>query len=470
MMIMRILLALVFIFCLASISFSADMEPRLNILEETLKKQQKMMEEQQELIRNLKEELSALRRQTPDKVEEKQPLEASKSNIHTPSGKEDTLKISGGFGDFFKDLKNPALTFVLNSFFYSSSVDERKLRNRGITGFSIAGIDHKKGFNIDEGSIALFAPVDKYFDLFGVLSFTEDKASLEEGYFYTKALPSDLRLKGGKFRSSFTGHNELHPHDWDFADNALIYRGFMGREGINEKGAQLIWRPALPLNPLLGLEVLQGENEILFNKDSNGGPHAFTAYAKASYDFNKNSKLYFGPYIVNGKTQTDSISDNTVFRGNSTLYGLETFYKWKSSEERSLTIQAEYMRRDQTGSLENVTSGSTERLSRSQDGFYLQSLYQIGKWRAGARYDRLNILTGTYRLAGTPQYFGNPWRLTGALEFNPSEYSRFRLQYNYDRSGGGAVAQGGASKTNHEVYLQMIFAIGAHAEPQGQRD
>ncbi len=238
-------------------SFSADMEPRLGILEETLKKQQAMLEEQQRLINSLRDELTATKRQ----AEGKGTLPTKTTNQESePSPKKDHgVTISGGLGDFFKDLKNPALTFVLNSFFYSSSTDERSLKNRGISGFSSKGLDQKKGFNIDEGSIAIFAPVDKYFDLFGVISFTEDKSSLEEGYFYTKALPAGLRLKGGKFRSSFTSHNELHPHEWDFADTALTYRGFMGRDGVNEKGAQVTWRPALPLSPLFGVEVLQGE-------------------------------------------------------------------------------------------------------------------------------------------------------------------------------------------------------------------
>lgn len=59
--------------------------------------------------------------------------------------------------------------------------------------------------------------------------------------------------------------------------------------------------------------------------------------------------------------------------------------------------------------------------------------------------------------------FHKPWRLTGALEFNPSEFSRIRLQYNYDRSGGDGSAYGGpATGTNHEIFLQLILGIGAH--------
>jgi hypothetical protein len=42
------------------------------------------------------------------------------------------------------------------------------------------------------------------------------------------------------------------------------------------------------------------------------------------------------------------------------------------------------------------------------------------------------------------------------LEFNPSEFSRFRLQYNRDDSAGNG-------QINNELFFQMLLGIGAHA-------
>ena len=57
----------------------------------------------------------------------------------------------------------------------------------------------------------------------------------------------------------------------------------------------------------------------------------------------------------------------------------------------------------------------------------------------------------------TEQSFGRkPWRATGDLEFNLTEFSRIRLQYNYDRSASDG-------RTNNEVFVQLILGIGAHA-------
>jgi hypothetical protein len=58
--------------------------------------------------------------------------------------------------------------------------------------------------------------------------------------------------------------------------------------------------------------------------------------------------------------------------------------------------------------------------------------------------------------AGEKQnYSGQPCRWTGALEFNPTEFSRIRLQYNYDKSDP-------AGKENQEIFLQLLLAVGAH--------
>ena len=60
-------------------------------------------------------------------------------------------------------------------------------------------------------------------------------------------------------------------------------------------------------------------------------------------------------------------------------------------------------------------------------------------------------------LSGTREDFGEkPWRASGMIEFNPTEYSGMRLQYNHDKSGRDG-------KTNHEWFLQFIMGIGAHA-------
>ena len=150
------------------------------------------------------------------------------------------------------------------------------------------------------------------------------------------------------------------------------------------------------------------------------------------------------------------MAESTLFRGDSQLYGFEAIYKWKPTRRQSLSLMGEYMLRYQKGQLSD-SSLPSEDLKRVQDGFYIQGLYQYERWRFGARYDLLDVFKDTYRLNGVNQYFGEkPWRLTGAIEFNPSEFSRLRFQYEHDRSGRDG-------RTNHAFFIQLILGIGAHA-------
>jgi hypothetical protein len=67
----------------------------------------------------------------------------------------------------------------------------------------------------------------------------------------------------------------------------------------------------------------------------------------------------------------------------------------------------------------------------------------------------------TRRQALYERLFGNDaeraprWRISPSLTWYPSEYSKIRLQYNYDdRQGLGR---------DHSIWLQLEFLLGAHA-------
>ena len=432
----------ILIFCFALPSFGSDIETRLKALEETRQMQQKTIGEQQKVINELRNELSESRKEVAVQPEGK-PVEEAK-----------TQKATGLFGA--SNLANPNISLILDTFGYSSNLTEEELELRNIPGYTTEGLENRNGFNLESAELFLFAPVDPYFNLYATIPVTEDGAEVEEAYFLTTSLPYGFQLKGGKFKSGFGRINSQHPHAWDFADIPLPYRAFMGGEGVIEKGAQLTYLPPLSFYTLLGIEVLQGDNEVLFGPDARSGPHAYSAYAKASFDLSDNSTVLFGPSVITGKTKTDSIADDTEFSGDSTLYGLEFTYKWKPSKQQGLTVQSEYLYRTQRGDLEDNVAVTTESLKRTQDGLYVQGVYQIERWRIGARYDVLDLVKDDYIFAGADTDFdGKPWRAAGMLEFNPTEFARIRLQYNHDKSARDETV-------NNEMLLQLIFGIGAH--------
>ncbi len=418
-------------------TFAENADERLDRLEESVKKQQQTIEQQQETIDNLKADLEQQKNQAAPQ---------------TPSPAPQAPKASGLFGG--SAFTNPNISLVLDTFGYASNLSNDELANRGIPGFTTQGLDQRKGFNLDSAELFIFSPVDPYFNLYANIPVTENGVSIEEAYVVTTSLPEGWQIKGGKFKSSFSRLDSQHPHAWDFWDIALPYRAFLGNEGLGgEKGVQVTYLPALPIYTLFGVEVLQGENDLLFGQAAEDGPHAFSFFVKSSVDTSNYSTLYFGPSILFGKTKNQNIIPGTDVTADSALYGMEAVWKWKLSNREALTIQSEYLYLDQRGT---VTT-TADALLRKQDGFYVQGIYRKNRWGIGARYDVLNFFHDTFKQDGVDRNFGGkPWRETASLEYNPSEFTRIRLQFSHDKSD--ALTR----RTNDEAILQFNFAVGAH--------
>jgi len=86
---------------------------------------------------------------------------------------------------------------------------------------------------------------------------------------------------------------------------------------------------------------------------------------------------------------------------------------------------------------------------------YAQAVYQfLPRWRAGYRYDTLRAdAVGPAFAGATLDAQGrSPRRNSLMAEFNPTEFSRVRLQYNRDESG---------AQDDDQVIAQYIVLLGA---------
>jgi len=412
--------------------------------DQRLKKLEEKVQDQQQTIDTLKQDV------------EKQGTQSGTQATQAPA----SPKASGLFGG--SAFTNPNISLVLDAFYYSSNLKNEELKSRGIPAFTTNGLDRSNGFNLDSAELFIFSPVDPYFNLYANIPVTENGTSIEEAYVVTTALPAGWQIKGGKFKSNFSRLDAQHPHAWDFWDIALPYRAFLGDEGLGgEKGVQLTYLPVLPIYTLVGVEVLQGENDLLFGANAEEMPHAFTFFVKSSVDTSDYSTLYFGPSVLFGTTKNANIVPSVdptkaaEFSGKSALYGLEAVWKWKPTSREALTIQSEYLLLTQSGEVTDPATASVDSLQRQQDGFYVQGIYRKNRWGIGARYDMLDLLIDTFKRAGTQQNSGKPWRETASLEYNPSEFTRIRLQASHDRSDP-------TGRTNDEAILQFNFSVGAH--------
>ena len=386
-------------------------------------------------------------------------------------------------GTFIQNRFNPDLSIIADFAAVSTNVSDHTAQSLAVPGF----IDQSnrtgkaRGINFNYLELAFASSVDPYFDFFGVVTFAPDGFDVEEAYVDTRQLPFGFQLRIGKFLSAFGRLNGLHQHVWDFYDQPLVYETFMGTEGFKNPGARVSWTAPVDFLLQLNFEVFQGVsdqsrtfNAVGYKLTSADGltaisstappvPALYVGSLKASFDSGNHVFLVGASAMYGHSTQMriQGLPTDVAFSAPGTvLYGGELTYKYLISSYRSVTWQSEYLGCVSSGDLALASDGLIHHQSKNQGGFYSQLIWrfdQPGRLRVGARFDLLaqNSITKD----GVKQPLDNMLqRYTTMLEYSPTEFSRFRLQYAYDRSR----FLDGVQKPIHEVLLQMNIAVGPH--------
>jgi hypothetical protein len=400
----------------------------------------------------------------------------------------DPVKVGGLTGNPFSGSKmNPDIALIVDGSYVNRSLSNSRYGELSLPSFTHAfsgsheghahgsGYNMNNGFNLNYGELVFSAAVDKYFDLFAVIHAGEAGASLEEVYANTRSLPFNTQLKFGKFLSGFGRLNGQHHHYWDFADQPLIYQGVFGSHGLLEKGVQATWLAPTDTYLLLGIEAFQGENEQSFgnsaismtNKGAVDGAGLTVAFAKTGFDLGKSSWMAGVSYAAGQArhSHTDDEHNPHAKGGNRSILGFDLTGKYFLDATRYVMWQSEYVQRDLTDGV--VARYATETrpdslLKRSEDqsGYYSQLIWKFDpQWRAGVRYDAIDANnSSTNHAAWRSGLHGD--RNTLMVEYNPTEFSRIRLQY----AQNSAYAPEGVARIEKfdEVMLQFNMAIGAH--------
>jgi hypothetical protein len=339
---------------------------------------------------------------------------------------------------------------------------------------------------------------------------------LEEAFAETTSLPANLQLRSGQYLTEFGRQNQTHPHTWGFVDSPLVNARLLGPDGLRNLGARISWLVPLPFYSelLLGVQNSQGETAFSFRNDHEGGVYAGRIHNFARTAANFGDMLITPRYSMSfdlSDTMTLLAGTSAAFGPNgsgtdtdSQIYGADLFWKWKPVNHHGgfpfVSFQTEAMLRkyqagafnwDQAGNagdsdangfvdsgiLVDPVTGLPAVLPREKltdYGFYSQLLYGFKKgWIAGLRWDYVSGQRGLYERmglemgdnanlggAGLLQRIGveserdTRWRISPNLTWFPTEFSKIRLQYNYDnrpRIG-----------TDHSIWLQFEFVLGAH--------
>jgi hypothetical protein len=287
----------------------------------------------------------------------------------------------------------------------------------------------------------------------------------------TTSLPANLQVKAGQFFANFGRQNSQHPHQWAFVDDPLILTRTFGPEGLRDPGAQVSWLIPTPFYSEAFLGILDGQGSSAFSFRNPGEPDDMgvdRVHGRATIDrqLRGPGDLVFVPRLATSFDLTDSqtlvAGTSAAFGPNDTgndqssqVYGIDLYWKWKPANSHAgfpfVSWQTEALyQRFQAGE-DSAASLPAETLK--DWGFYSQVMWGFKeRWVAGLRGDYVDGNKGADD--ANDVFRGQRTRISPDLTFYPSEFSKLRLQYNYDH--------GELFGTEHSIWLQLEFLLGAH--------
>ena len=334
-----------------------------------------------------------------------------------------------------------------------------------IPGFPLGGESRPvaEGFSLGETEIDIFANVDDKFTAWltvpVVIEDGDTVVEIEEAWIETLSLPAGVSARFGRMFSNVGYLNEKHAHTWDFVDQPLAYKAFMGGQYIDD-GARLSWVAPTDLYIELGGEILRGDRYPFVGAGSSGFD-THTLHARLGGDVGFSHSWQAGISYLSGKNEDRESGDEDnplMFTGDVDVWMAEFVWKWAPNgnwRARNFKFQFEYLKRSENG-VYLLTDGQELPWNADQDGWYAQAVYQfLPQWRVGARIEALSGDDPGTAFDGTALALAdsNPSRYSLMADWSNSEFSRLRVQYTWDQAG---------ETDDHQWGLQYILSIGAH--------
>ncbi|MGE3535907.1 MAG: hypothetical protein AB7N91_00570 [Candidatus Tectimicrobiota bacterium] len=354
---------------------------------------------------------------------------------------------------------------------------------------ALQGGDHdprKNGFTLQQLELSLTGAVDPYITGEAHLVFFidpldgETHVELEEAFLTTQSLPFALQLKAGFFLTEFGLINPTHPHAWDWLDQPVVHTRFFGPDGMRQAGLRLSWLLPLPWTSEFFTSVQNAHGETMasflaseefFTERPIGGRPFVSRQVKGADDL---------VYLVRWEnfwnlsaTVSAKLGGSAVFGpnasgadGRTTIYGGDLKVRWRPVQHFRgwpfLLWQTELMRRDyRADGLESSDVDGNPLVLPEQTlrdwGLYTQALYGFSyRWAAGLRFDYSTGHGASLQGRAADPFRDTRYRVSPLLSWSPSEFSRLRLQYNYDHAAHLE------SRDAHTVWLGVELLYGSH--------
>jgi hypothetical protein len=347
----------------------------------------------------------------------------------------------------------------------------------------------RRGFTLQQAELSFTGAVDPYFmGEMHLITFIspegETEVELEEAFLTTTALPCGLQVEAGQMFTEFGRINPRHPHQWEFLDQPVINSRFFGADGMRAPGVRVGWLTKLPwfcelhfgaqnangetMTSFFASEEAVGGRPFVEQHVRNLGDLVYLLRVDNSIDLNACTTAKFGLSTVFGPNATGP-------DGSTWVWGTDLLVKYKPRDNFRgwpfVASQSELMYRgykaddffDERDPLDPTDDVAIPGDTLGDWGFYSQLLYGFTYgWVAGLRYEYASGSGTDYDpITGVPvpraddPFRDDRTRVSALLEYYPSEYSRLRLQYNFD------VAQH-LDDDAHTLWFGVEFLFGKH--------
>ena len=354
----------------------------------------------------------------------------------------------------------------------------------------------KRGFTLQAVELSLGGAVDPYFNAETHITLSidpltgETETELEEAFLTTQSLPYGLQLKAGHFLTEFGINNPTHAHAWQWLDQPVIISRLFGGDGMRAPGGRLSWLAPLPWYSefLVGAQNANGEtlpsflaNAEVFEERPIGGRPFTDRDVKSLKDLAYLARWVnswnVGPEVTTKFGLSGLFGPNATGRsGYTQIYGADLKLTWKPVNNFRgwpfLVWESEVLGRWYKASPfvddsdpENIIDLPKQTLT--DWGFYTQALYGFTyRWAGGLRYEYASgVHPSVLVFNGRSQdpFRDNRLRLSPMLAWYPTEFSRIRLQYNYDHATHLESDElGSRDRGAHSVWMGFEVLIGAH--------
>jgi hypothetical protein len=292
------------------------------------------------------------------------------------------------------------------------------------------GTEHFDG-EAREFEVGLQSTLDPYSTAKIFLTFSDGEVGAEEGYLYWTGLPGRIRADVGLFRQQVGDLNRWHLHALPESEYPLVYREYLGDDGLG--GAGLSLYTALPVSLVHGtheiwLQATSAESEPLYGTDRH------TTLLGRLQNFWQLSRSTYGQigFTALGGDNSDSALTSRVL-------GLDMRLTWRppnAGTRRDLTFRAEgyQFHADEAG-----------QTSLRYGGFADLTFRATQRWIFGTRYDYVEAARGP---------FAKEWGIAPTITWWESEFVYLRLE--------GQHLHHSVTGNDNRVLLQAVFAMGPH--------